>query len=1009
MNEKCSLDNLSRYLRVIGLLSLIIILIIVVYYYLQSNHSSILEKYEGYSRRDCVVYLKGDIADTPKCDTTQGTSNYTDTCSYRFDGWSEFDTYTDKDGKTIPYPKKIYTLTNTNSGSFTNPMFTNNCFKPNTSEEDGIPQEFEYNANNVVRYDEQGTSGNTAVGTNIFGGSRYSTMQFLNTPNPTDNYNTLLDSICSASTKALGSLKDSMFYMFEFDGTTNKLTNVTSVALNDDQTTFSISSKYNVLTNLPPIITPLKDAYGIQYDTNAKALKIFKKNNIEKEVLVYKFNYMSYVCPQSQIKNYMRARRMITPDKFIKYGTSATPYYSKIISVGNMNINKDWDWNYYKSDDMNFDYSVALKTDLSTAINSRERDIKISYKPREDIAEKEYKDADAAFKAASTSRDNLSTDFPTFSELIGITKKDNTRVFDYISGYNTSSIDNLNISIPQGATATKVGTDICITFPYTGSFQTKDYVFTIPKSLNCDILVVGGGGAGGTRFAGGGGAGTLIYVTNQTLTSGTYTIKVGRGGIGIIYNTSTAKAGEAGKDSEIFNSGGSVIYRAKGGGGGDVNANAATTSTSSVQGGSSGGSSPNFNNGANSYLSSGMSPVATNVLTINGSTTTITPNNTSVYGYAGGGGSIFNNRYLAGGGGGAGGIGQSINASGFTNAGNGGSAFACSITGSSVAYAGGGGAGGGRIASTPINEPGSGGSINGTRVGGNGGYLKAATTFNGISYPAEGVGGDGVANTGSGGGGSGTDDPAQAGSAFKGGSGGSGVVIIRYSKTMSSSSIHLVSGSVGDSNHDYKIGNYGGEFKIISSVNNNDADYIRITSSGAIFNPTGTSSWTTTSDKRIKDNIEEASYDKCYDNINSLGLYRFNYLTGFNNVNKDTKQLGFIAQEVREIFPKAISSYNFNNNYINIPDLLSIDITQINYSLYGAVKKLIMMNEEKDICIKKIQSDLNIILSTITSNVSVDNIYTSNVCATQELHQQIEAQDVRIKELETKIDVLLNS
>ena len=35
-------------------------------------------------------------------------------------------------------------------------------------------------------------------------------------------------------------------------------------------------------------------------------------------------------------------------------------------------------------------------------------------------------------------------------------------------------------------------------------------------------------------------------------------------------------------------------------------------------------------------------------------------------------------------------------------------------------------------------------------------------------------------------------------------------------------------------------------------------------------------------------------------------------------------------------------------------------------------------------------------------------IYTLNVCATQELHRQIEAQNERIKELEEKVERLLN-
>ena len=101
-------------------------------------------------------------------------------------------------------------------------------------------------------------------------------------------------------------------------------------------------------------------------------------------------------------------------------------------------------------------------------------------------------------------------------------------------------------------------------------------------------------------------------------------------------------------------------------------------------------------------------------------------------------------------------------------------------------------------------------------------------------------------------------------------------------------------------------------------------------------------------------------------------------------MNKDIRQLGFIAQEVKDIFPKAVLSYSYNNNNFNIPDLLSIDITQINYSLYGAVKKLMKMNDDKDRRIKRLETLLNIEDAPIdTSNLSIDtsnlSIDTSNI------------------------------
>ena len=228
----------------------------------------------------------------------------------------------------------------------------------------------------------------------------------------------------------------------------------------------------------------------------------------------------------------------------------------------------------------------------------------------------------------------------------------------------------------------------------------------------------------------------------------------------------------------------------------------------------------------------------------------------------------------------------------------------------------------------------------------------------------------GTINTGSGGGG----NSSSMVNPFV--NGGSGIIIIRDRSipTAGTPLIELIRGISGDSYVDYKIANYNGDFKIISSVSGVDTDYIKISGS-SITNPNGTTSWTSASDRRVKENIERASYDICYENISKLELNRFSYIQGFNNVNKDIKQLGFIAQEVNEIFPKAVFSNEYINGNMNIPDMLSIDISQINYTLYGAVKKLMDINKSHDDRIKELEK---------------------------------KSQDERIKELEIKIEKLMN-
>jgi hypothetical protein len=505
----------------------------------------------------------------------------------------------------------------------------------------------------------------------------------------------------------------------------------------------------------------------------------------------------------------------------------------------------------------------------------------------------------------------------------------------------------------SGATGGTIGdVDRTLLFTYTsGTFTT--YTFTPTENLECDILVVGGGGGGG-KFGGGGGGGAILFGTNITLNaSSSVSIKVGNGGTGAADIVNSGINGVNGVDSSITISG--VEYFAKGGGGGGSRA-ADVSGRSGSSGGSGGGGS--HANGSPQGLG--------------GVSNKITYSNFQSFGNNGGVGRPSTGSsapdHASGGGGGAGSVGGDFSNS--TGGGNGGAGLEfITYFGNGVGQSGwfAGGGGGNTYAGAGNGGYGNGGNglLGGGGTGGLDGAEIAATS--------------GLANTGGGGGGSKYDGEGSN----AGGNGGSGIVIIRYRKptTRTSSSIELIRGTTTDANRDYKLGNYNSEFKVISSTSGVDTDYIRITTAGAIFNPTGTASWNTGSDRRIKENIERASYDKCYDNINKLELNRFNYIEGFNTVSRDSKQLGFIAQEVKDIFPKAISSQGYYTDTLSIPDLLSIDVSQINYALYGAVKKLIEINKEKDERIKTLGYQLKTLetflnIAVDTSNIVVD---TSNI------------------------------
>ena len=246
---------------------------------------------------------------------------------------------------------------------------------------------------------------------------------------------------------------------------------------------------------------------------------------------------------------------------------------------------------------------------------------------------------------------------------------------------------------------------------------------TINLGLGFEYLIVGGGGGGGGNIGGGGGAGgvrTNVGGVATPQTSGSYTVTVGAGGAG----GNTNNAGTSGSASSVFS-----IAASGGGGGGFYNASGGIGSAGS-SGASGGGGSPSNSGGAAGGSVSG-----------------------SGTGNAGGSGvNTGANGYRAGGGGGAGSAGASTSSS---VTGTGGSGTTSTITGATLTLAAGGGGG----ANVGANY-----GIGGSGIGGSG-TTGAANASNG------------QANTGSGGGGAGYNGGF---STVVGGSGGSGLVIVRY-------------------------------------------------------------------------------------------------------------------------------------------------------------------------------------------------------------------------------------
>ena len=118
---------------------------------------------------------------------------------------------------------------------------------------------------------------------------------------------------------------------------------------------------------------------------------------------------------------------------------------------------------------------------------------------------------------------------------------------------------------------------------------------------------------------------------------------------------------------------------------------------------------------------------------------------------------------------------------------------------------------------------------------------------------------------------------------------------------------------------------------------------------------TGGGSWSSTSDRRLKENIIDADLDTCYDIIQTIPLRRFTWKEGidqFSEHQKDKNVLGWIAQEVEEVMPKSIEI--IDEKY-GIQDLKFLNPDQIYATMYGALQKAIQKIEHLESELKKIK------------------------------------------------------
>jgi hypothetical protein len=212
-------------------------------------------------------------------------------------------------------------------------------------------------------------------------------------------------------------------------------------------------------------------------------------------------------------------------------------------------------------------------------------------------------------------------------------------------------------------------------------------------------------------------------------------------------------------------------------------------------------------------------------------------------------------------------------------------------------------------------------------------------------------------------------------------------------------------------------GNY-----LISFRGNNDVDYAFIEQAG-VFRCYGPVSL---SDRRIKRDIEEINDDDALNKILLVQPTTYYYRDESRNKGNG-KVYGFIAQQIKEVIPDAVHTtkdiianiyktclvYNKREIYHSIPQDVAIDTEVQIYEAEGVggkrykIKAIYQDHFKID---EDIESESCFVFGYCVYDLNAldkSYIFTLNVCATQELHRRMEAQEKRIKDLEEKIERLL--
>ena len=123
-----------------------------------------------------------------------------------------------------------------------------------------------------------------------------------------------------------------------------------------------------------------------------------------------------------------------------------------------------------------------------------------------------------------------------------------------------------------------------------------------------------------------------------------------------------------------------------------------------------------------------------------------------------------------------------------------------------------------------------------------------------------------------------------------------------------------------------------------------------------------------TSDSNVKENIQPADLGLCYSNVRALPLRRFTYISSVSDAKLDKTQIGFIAQEAAQAFPKSVLK-GYEESFGST--IMHLNYDQIFMSHYGATQLLMSTVDAQTARISTLEGSMAGLMSSMESLLGV--------------------------------------